>query len=76
MKILANDGISQAGVNALTTDGFEVITVNIAQEQLIEYINSNEIVGLLVRRRNQLLQKLWTYLRNLKNLIITIVFCL
>ena len=49
MKILANDGISQTGVNALTADGFEVITVNIAQEQLIEYINSNEIVGLLVR---------------------------
>ena len=49
MKILANDGISQTGVNALTADGFEVITVNVAQEQLIDYINSNEIVGLLVR---------------------------
>ena len=49
MKILANDGISQTGINALTADGFEVITLNVAQEQLVDYINSNEIVGLLVR---------------------------
>ena len=49
MKILANDGISQTGVNALNAEGFEVITVNVAQEQLIDYINSNKIIGLLVR---------------------------
>ena len=49
MKILANDGISQTGINALTAEGFEVITLNVAQEQLVDYINSNEIVGLLVR---------------------------
>lgn len=49
MKILANDGISQTGVDALTANGFEVITINVAQEQLADYINSNGIVGLLVR---------------------------
>ena len=49
MKILANDGISQSGVDALTQTGFEVITVNVAQEQLVDYINNNNIVGLLVR---------------------------
>ena len=49
MKILANDGISQSGIYALRNNGFEVITVNVAQEQLVEYINSNDIVGLLVR---------------------------
>jgi D-3-phosphoglycerate dehydrogenase len=49
MKILANDGISQSGVDALTQSGFEVITVNVAQEQLIGYINDNDITGLLVR---------------------------
>src|SRR5210317_393045 len=49
MKILANDGISQSGIDALRNNGFEVITVNVAQEQLVEYINSNDIVGLLVR---------------------------
>ena len=49
MKILANDGISQTGIDALTANGFEVITVNVAQEQLVDYINANEIVALLVR---------------------------
>ena len=49
MKILANDGISQSGIDALTANGFEVITVNVAQAQLIEYINSNDVKALLVR---------------------------
>ena len=49
MKILANDGISQSGIDALTANGFEVITVNIAQEQLVEYINTNDVKALLVR---------------------------
>jgi len=59
MKILANDGISQSGIDALTANGFEVITVNVAQEQLIEYINSNDVKALLVRSattaRNELI---------------------
>ncbi|WP_298511666.1 D-2-hydroxyacid dehydrogenase [uncultured Kordia sp.] len=49
MKILANDGISQSGVDALTNDGFEVITTKVAQEQLINYINEHQITALLVR---------------------------
>ena len=49
MKILANDGISQSGIDALTANGFEVITVNVAQEQLVEYINANDVKALLVR---------------------------
>ncbi len=49
MKILANDGISQSGIDALTKNGFEVITVNVAQEQLVNYINENEVKALLVR---------------------------
>ncbi|KAB8152216.1 3-phosphoglycerate dehydrogenase [Kordia sp. TARA_039_SRF] len=49
MKILANDGISQSGIDALTNDGFEVITTKVAQEQLINYINEHKIAGLLVR---------------------------
>ena len=49
MKILANDGISQSGIDALTKNGFEVITVNVAQEQLVSYINDNDIKVLLVR---------------------------
>jgi D-3-phosphoglycerate dehydrogenase len=49
MKILANDGVSQSGIDVLTEAGFEVITTNIAQEQLIPYINENKITVLLVR---------------------------
>lgn len=49
MKILANDGISPSGVNALQASGFEIETTNVAQEQLVNYINENNIVGLLVR---------------------------
>ena len=49
MKVLANDGISQSGIDALQAKGFEVITTNVAQEQLISYINENKITVLLVR---------------------------
>ncbi len=49
MKVLANDGISQSGIHALETSGFEVITVKVAQEQLINYINENSIDTILVR---------------------------
>ena len=49
MNILANDGISQSGIDALEANGFNVITTNVAQEQLINYINENNIVVLLVR---------------------------
>lgn len=49
MKVLANDGISKSGIKALETGGFEVITTTVAQEQLANYINTNNIVALLVR---------------------------
>lgn len=49
MNIHANDGISQSGVDALTQAGFTITTTNVAQEQLVDYINENNIVGLLVR---------------------------
>jgi D-3-phosphoglycerate dehydrogenase len=49
VKILANDGISESGVALLTENGFEVITSKVAQEQLINYINTNKIDVILVR---------------------------
>jgi D-3-phosphoglycerate dehydrogenase len=49
MKVLANDGISQSGIDALSAGGFEVITTKVAQEQLVNYINENQIDVLLVR---------------------------
>ena len=49
MKVLANDGVSQSGIDALEAAGFEVSTTTVAQEQLINYINDNAISVLLVR---------------------------
>jgi len=49
MKVLANDGIAAVGVKALEKAGFEVITNNVPQDQLISYINTNTIDALLVR---------------------------
>ncbi len=49
MNIHANDGISQSGIDALAGFGFTLTTTNVAQEQLINYINENNIAGILVR---------------------------
>ena len=49
MKILANDGISNSGVKKLESNGFDVITDTVSQDDLIDYINTNSIDALLVR---------------------------
>lgn len=49
MKVLANDGISQSGIDSLKNAGFEVIVKKVAQEQLKDYLNENAISVLLVR---------------------------
>jgi len=49
MKVLANDGVSQSGIKALEAAGFEVLTTTVAQEQLVNFINENNISVLLVR---------------------------
>ena len=49
MNIHANDGVSQTGQDALAAAGFTITTTNVAQEQLVNYINENNITGLLVR---------------------------
>ncbi len=58
MKILANDGISVEGINALEKGGFTVLTDNIAQADLISEINNQDIVGLLVRSATTVRQDL------------------
>ena len=58
MKILANDGISQSGIDDLTAAGFEVLTTTVAQEQLVNFINSENIVALLVRSATTVRQDL------------------
>lgn len=49
MKVLANDGVSKSGIDALEAAGFEVLTTTVAQEQLVDYINKQHITVLLVR---------------------------
>ena len=49
MKILANDGLDQSGIDALEKSGFEVITKKVPQDFLIDFINDNQIKTLLVR---------------------------
>ena len=49
MKVLANDGISNSGIEKLESNSFEVITETVSQGDLIDYINTNNIDALLVR---------------------------
>jgi len=49
MKILANDGISEAGKKALEQAGYQVITDKVAQDALANYLQTNSIDMLLVR---------------------------
>lgn len=58
MKILANDGLNQAGIDILTENGFEVITQKVPQESLIEYINNHHIKVLLVRSATKVRKEL------------------
>ncbi|MCW4451025.1 D-2-hydroxyacid dehydrogenase [Kaistella sp. BT6-1-3] len=58
MKILANDGLDQSGIDALTEKGFEVITTKVPQELLVGYINENNIRTVLVRSATQIRKEL------------------
>ncbi|NJM79333.1 MAG: NAD(P)-binding domain-containing protein [Flavobacterium sp.] len=49
MKVLANDGISKAGIKKLEKAGFEVITTKVAQEQVASFINTHDVKVILVR---------------------------
>lgn len=49
MKILANDGISAAGKKILEENGHTVITDKVDQQNLIDYINTENIDVILVR---------------------------
>ncbi|MBN2867920.1 MAG: D-2-hydroxyacid dehydrogenase [Flavobacteriaceae bacterium] len=66
MKVLANDGISNSGIEALQAAGFNVNTTTVAQEQLIDYINKNDITVLLVRSATKVRKDLIDACPNLK----------
>jgi len=49
MRVHANDGISAQAKNSLAEEGFKVTTDHVPQDQLIAYINQENIEVLLVR---------------------------
>ena len=66
MNILANDGISSSGKTLLESKGFNVNIVNVAQEQLINFINDKNIEVLLVRSATEVRKELIDNCKNLK----------
>lgn len=58
MKVLANDGISKAGENALKEAGIELMEHKVAQEHLENFINENQVDVLLVRSATKVRQPL------------------
>ena len=56
MKVLANDGISKSGITTLENAGFKVITTKVAQEQVANYINTNDVQVILVRSATKVKQ--------------------
>lgn len=58
MKVLANDGISKAGENALKEAGIELLEHKVAQEHLENFINENQVNVLLVRSATKVRQPL------------------
>lgn len=58
MKVLANDGISAAGEQALKDAGIEMLNHRVAQNQLISFINENNVTVLLVRSATKVKQDL------------------
>ncbi len=66
IKILANDGISEAGANLLTEKGFTIVTEHVPQENLINIINTEGYEVLLVRSATYVRKKLIDACPNLK----------
>ncbi|MDA7810206.1 D-2-hydroxyacid dehydrogenase [Flavobacteriaceae bacterium] len=66
MNILANDGISKSGENALKNAGFNISTITVAQEQLIKHIQKENIEVVLVRSATTIRKDLIDQCPNLK----------
>ncbi|MGV4414226.1 NAD(P)-dependent oxidoreductase [Chryseobacterium sp. T1] len=58
MKVLANDGISVQGANALRQAGIEVLEHRVAAQHLANFINENLVDVLLVRSATQVRSEL------------------
>ncbi len=58
MIVLANDGIAASGREALEKAGFQVLTTQVAQEQLSDFIQKENVRILLVRSATQVTREL------------------
>lgn len=65
-NILANDGLSKAGIEILEKNNFKVYTEFVPQEQLISFINTNHIAALLVRSATKVTEEVIDQCPNLK----------
>lgn len=65
MKILASDGLHPTAIDLLTNNGFEVSTTKVAQEQVANYVNKNDIEILIINHGTHVDANL---LKNTKNL--------
>lgn len=65
-KILANDGIDKSGQTMLEKAGFTVITDKVAQENLVEFINKEDVAAILVRSATTVRKDLIDKCLNLK----------
>ena len=66
MRILANDGISNAGKQKLEAKGIEVVTDKVDQENLAQGINDGGFIGVLVRSATQVRKEHMDACPNLK----------
>ena len=66
IKILANDGIHDSGKKILLENNFSIYDEKIPQEELINYINKNNIEGLIVRSATQVTEEVIKKTNNLK----------
>lgn len=66
MRVLANDGISKAGEQALKNAGIEVLDNRVAQDHVISFINENNVDVLLVRSATKVREDLIDACPNLK----------
>ena len=66
MNILANDGISNDGVEKLNLAGFNTFLESIDQSEIINYINKNNIEVLLVRSATKVRKDLIDSCKSLK----------
>jgi D-3-phosphoglycerate dehydrogenase len=65
-KILANDGIDAIGKKMLEDAGHTVLTQNVPQDQLADYINSEKVDALLVRSATKVRKDLIDQCENLR----------